>query len=231
MITVSTRSGRIFFLLSAAELDRAEHVGQTIRSFCPIHGSDHQRSLSLHPSGWGRCFNTGCPAYSATGQATVLVIEWNPEAARSLLRQGHLRRRVFPRATNAAGVPSQTHSHPTNRTASASWAATGQAPRLPHQGTPPGRRSKPSHLPPQWQQDELRSLARLYQRGELRRALRHPRAQAYLAARKIPRWVALRTGMGYLPPYNDLPPALRWDGGLLRAQSGEVAAGNEPGGA
>ncbi len=212
MITVSTRLGRIFFLLSEAELDRPQHVGQTIRSFCPIHKSDHQRSLSLHRSGWGRCFNTGCPAYSATGQATVLVVEWNPEAAGGLLQQGHLRRTVFPRATDAGQNPHQKHMPSPNRTAPASWTAAGQAPPLPHWRPSASSRAGLPNLPSEWQQDELRGLARLYSRGELRNALHHPRAQAYLAARKIPLWVALQTGMGYLPPYGDLPPELRWDG-------------------
>lgn len=55
--------------------------GSWLRAYCHLHGSDHQRSLSINPqNGWGRCFQC---------QRRVLVEAWNPEAARSLrLRSG-----------------------------------------------------------------------------------------------------------------------------------------------
>jgi len=50
-----------------------------MRAYCHIHGSDHQRSLSINRrTGWGRCFNAAC-------EAIVLVTEWNPPAAGRLL--------------------------------------------------------------------------------------------------------------------------------------------------
>ncbi len=50
-----------------------------MRAYCHIHGSDHQRSLSINRvTGWGHCFNATC-------QTVVLVAEWNPEAAAHLL--------------------------------------------------------------------------------------------------------------------------------------------------
>ncbi len=79
MITVSTRRGKEIAIISQSELRDPRVAGRRIRAFCHIHGSDHQRSLSIdRSSGWGRCFNAAC-------QARVLVAEWNPEAAQELL--------------------------------------------------------------------------------------------------------------------------------------------------
>jgi Toprim-like len=49
-----------------------------VRAYCHIHGSDHQRSLSINRrTGWGHCFNATC-------EAVVLVAEWNPRLAQRL---------------------------------------------------------------------------------------------------------------------------------------------------
>jgi DNA primase len=54
------------------------------RAYCPIHGSDHQRSLAIRRegpfAGFGNCHNLDC-------LAEVLVEDFNPEAAQRLRRQ------------------------------------------------------------------------------------------------------------------------------------------------
>jgi hypothetical protein len=55
----TTRQGKVIHLLSPHDLgDAVEHGGSggRLRAYCPIHGGDHQRSLSIDPStGWGFC--------------------------------------------------------------------------------------------------------------------------------------------------------------------------------
>ena len=187
MNTVVTRRGRKFIIISERELDRPVHTGKYVRAFCHIHASDHARSLSLHPSGWGFCFNATCPAFSATFEATVLVAEWNSEAAEHLLGGG--------------GAASQEgHSRP--HSAGVQAAALQVPPSLPIVD------------PPLWQQNELLALHRVYDSGFLQAALDHSLARAYLQARRTPLAVARLAGMGYLPPAPELPPAMRWDGKL-----------------
>ena len=85
MQTIKTRHGKNIILLSQRELRDPCGSGEYVRAYCCIHGSDHQRSLSIQrTSGWGRCF--AC-------QATVLVEEWNPTVATRLL---HSRERPVP---------------------------------------------------------------------------------------------------------------------------------------
>src|SRR2546429_428270 len=68
-------------LLSQKDLHDPQVHGEWIRAYCPIHGSDHQRSLSINPTtGFGICFCC---------QTNVLVKEFNPEAAATLFRQAH----------------------------------------------------------------------------------------------------------------------------------------------
>src|SRR5579884_3238602 len=79
MITVTTRQGKRIEIISQNELRDPMMTGARVRAYCHIHGSDHQRSLSIdRESGWGHCFNASC-------NATVLVAEWNPELAKHLL--------------------------------------------------------------------------------------------------------------------------------------------------
>jgi hypothetical protein len=80
VVTVFTQAGKRIEILSQSELCDPITVGDYVRAYCHIHGSDHQRSLSIHQeTGWGHCFNAAC-------QAVVLVAEWNPQVARHLLR-------------------------------------------------------------------------------------------------------------------------------------------------
>jgi hypothetical protein len=77
MITeVMTRTGKRFYVLSVADLNECVSSGKRLRAFCPIHGSDHQRSLSIDVgSGWGYCHCC---------HATILVEEYAPDVAETL---------------------------------------------------------------------------------------------------------------------------------------------------
>ena len=79
MVTVITRQGRRIEIIYQSELCDPLNLGEYVRAYCHIHGSDHQRSLSINKeTGWGHCFNAAC-------DATVLVAEWNPIVAGRLL--------------------------------------------------------------------------------------------------------------------------------------------------
>src|SRR5229473_3825263 len=86
MLTIKTHQGRVIEILLQMELYEPIDAGAHVRAYCHLHGSDHQRSLSIDKAtGWGHCFNATC-------EATVLVAEWNPALANRLL-ETHSRRR------------------------------------------------------------------------------------------------------------------------------------------
>jgi len=69
MLTIKTHQGKEIEILLQAELDDPIDAGEHVRAYCHLHGSDHQRSLSIDKaSGWGHCFNAAC-------EATVLVAD------------------------------------------------------------------------------------------------------------------------------------------------------------
>src|SRR6266487_7092404 len=79
MITISTPQGKQVEIVLGRELCDPVDMGEHVRAYCHLHGSDHQRSLSINKmTGWGHCFNAAC-------QATVLVAEWNRPVAQRLL--------------------------------------------------------------------------------------------------------------------------------------------------
>src|SRR5579864_4074872 len=85
MLTIHTQRGKRVEIILQSELCDPVHVGEFVRAYCHLHGSDHQRSLSIDKAtGWGHCFNATC-------EATVLVAEWNPTLANRLL-ETHSRR-------------------------------------------------------------------------------------------------------------------------------------------
>lgn len=174
MTTVTTRQGKQIEVITRHELRDPLPGGAYVRAYCHIHGSDHQRSLSINrATGWGHCFNATC-------NATVIVAEWNPNAATHLL--------------HARDAYSSYYAHP----------FVPATPRLPLALQP-----MLLHLPPQtqkWQQDEQRTLTTLDCRWQanLQRSLR---AQTYLTDRGIPLEIAQETGVGYLPP--DLLPRMQ----------------------
>jgi Toprim-like len=195
MITVRTRRGRSITIISERELDRPARSGDYIRAYCHIHGGDHTRSLSVHPhSGWGFCFNATCPVFSAIFQATVLVAEWNSEAAENLMKMNGAPPDALPVSPIGERTPGGGTGTP---------VADNQLPQ-----------SSPSSDPPSWQQHELQALYRAYDRGLLLDGLRHPRARSYLESRIVPQRVAEVTSMGYLPSWEELLPSARWDGSL-----------------
>src|SRR2546427_799871 len=80
MATVITQQGRRVEVIFQSELCDPLNMGEYVRAYCHIHGSDHQRSLSINKAtGWGHCFNATC-------DATVLVADWSPTVAQHLLR-------------------------------------------------------------------------------------------------------------------------------------------------
>src|SRR5713226_2999236 len=86
MLTITTQRGKAIEIVLQTELCDPLDVGAHVRAYCHLHGSDHQRSLSIDKAtGWGHCFNAAC-------DATVLVAEWNPALANRLL-ETHSRRR------------------------------------------------------------------------------------------------------------------------------------------
>ncbi len=79
MVTIITHQGRQIEIIFQSELCDPINMGEYVRAYCHLHGSDHQRSLSIHKlTGWGHCFNATC-------DATVLVAEWNPTVVERLL--------------------------------------------------------------------------------------------------------------------------------------------------
>src|SRR5690348_8711415 len=58
-----------------------QQQGRWLRAYCPVHESDHQRSLSINAeNGWGCCFRC---------QVRVLVQDLNPQVATRLLQRVH----------------------------------------------------------------------------------------------------------------------------------------------
>jgi len=97
MLTIKTHQGKEIEILLQTELDDPIDAGEHVRAYCHLHGSDHQRSLSIDKaSGWGHCFNAAC-------EATVLVADWNLTLARQLIR------------TNYQGLTARSSAYPTTR--------------------------------------------------------------------------------------------------------------------
>src|SRR5947209_7846641 len=169
MLTIRTQQGRLIEILLQSELCDPVNMGEFVRAFCHIHGSDHQRSLSINTSnGWGHCFNAAC-------NATVLVAEWNPGVVQRLI---HLYYRGLSPGFSAA---QQNQSPPRG-------APPVSQPLLLH----------PTSLPPQWQQEECAALLSLDEQMRAALA-RSKRAHAYLNERGIALEVAIASGVCYLP--------------------------------
>ena len=63
MITIHTHQGKAVEIVLQSELRSPVDMGERVRAYCHIHGSDHQRSLSINKAtGWGHCFNAACNA-------------------------------------------------------------------------------------------------------------------------------------------------------------------------
>jgi hypothetical protein len=193
MIAITTRQGKQVEIVLESELCSPVGMGERVRAYCHIHGSDHQRSLSINKAtGWGHCFNAVC-------DATVLVVEWNRPLAKRLLQSHYL-------GLTSAALPG--YVPPSQGSQRRLYAV--QPMLLP-----------PPRSIPQWQQDELQALRELD--GQMRCALVYTkRARMYLSERGIPLKVALATGVGYLPSALLNGPRMRKQRGLLRRWSDRI---------
>jgi hypothetical protein len=187
MITISTPQGKQVEIVLERELCQPVDTGEHVRAYCHLHGSDHQRSLSINKmTGWGHCFNAAC-------QATVLVAEWNRPVAQRLLH-------VYYQGLTSAALPSYQGPHLPSRPR----PYVVQPLLLP----------LPKAIPA-WQQEELHILKALD--GQMRWALAHSqRAQMYLRGRGIPLETARASGVGYVPSALLDRPEMRKARELLR---------------
>src|SRR5512142_342343 len=166
MITIITPQGKQVEIVLARELCDPVDMGEHVRAYCHLHGSDHQRSLSINKmSGWGHCFNAAC-------QAMVLIAEWNRPVAQHLLH-------AYYQGLTSAALPSYQAPH----LPSTHRPCVVQPLLLPLPKTIPA-----------WQQEELHILCALDE--QMRWALaRSQRAHVYLHERGIPLQTALEAGV------------------------------------
>src|SRR5713101_5247650 len=164
----TTRQGKVIHLLSPDDLVDAIESGQRLRAYCPIHGSDHQRSLSIDSStGWGFCHCC---------HATVLV-----ETSGPLIPDRGESRDERHRAN------SDTRSPP-----------SCVDPLPPSSLQPdPVRRVPPATPVPRWQQDEVTALMAIapLMRESLASS---EHAQGYLNERGVPPAIAHAARIGYV---------------------------------
>lgn len=196
---IQTKSGKIIDVLLESDLGDCKASGDRIRTYCPVHKGDHQKSLSINRStGWGSCFNASC-------KATVLIREFNPETAEQLLRK-----------YQPVAIESDPHERE-ERT---------EEPEEEFEPEPEQPRKTSAARPPRhWQQDECAAL--LKQHDLLCQALFDYRladcwqAQAYLESRSIPLEIADQERLAYLPRellgqfFPDQPALARWSERLL----------------
>ena len=199
---IQTKNGKVIDILMESDLGDYRASGDRIRTSCPIHHGDHQKSLSINRStGWGGCFNASC-------KATVLIREFNPEAAEDLLQK-----------YQSVAIKSDTHERE-DRT------EESEEPEEPEELEPEPRRKPPTARPAiHWQQDECAALLR--QNDLLCQALFDYhladcwQAQAYLETRAIPLEIADQERLAYFPReligrfFPDQPALARWSERLL----------------
>ena len=192
----TTRRGKAIHRLSPGDLLDAVTSGGRLRACCPIHGGDHQRSLSIdRASGWGFCHCC---------HATVLV-----EAISSVLAA------AARQSDGAEEQDAQSQAAVMRTSAEQRILAPSAGPHLAPQACPITRI-------PDWQREEVAALTAALPLA--RQALAASRrVQRYLAERGLPVSVALATGVGYLSRaiWQELPtPAAqhllkRWLGRIL----------------
>src|SRR6266700_4925554 len=164
----TTRQGKVIYRLSLGDLVDAVESGQQLRAYCPIHGSDHQRSLSIDSStGWGFCHCCHAIVLLETINHTI-----------SGKRESRDERR---------GVGSETRSPP-----------PCVDPLSPSSlGSDAVRHMRSAPPLPRWQRDEVAALTALapLMRASLASS---QRVQLYLNERGIPLATAQASGSGYL---------------------------------
>ena len=164
----TTRQGKVIHLLSLGDLNDVVESGQRLRAYCPIHGGDHQRSLSIDSStGWGFCHCC---------HATVLVETIDPMIADS---RGSRDERRGASGKTLAPPPCVDHFPPSS---------------LRRDPVRPGRSATTI---PRWQQEEAAALMAVvsWMREALDSSRR---AQAYLNERGIPPAIAHVARIGYV---------------------------------
>jgi len=206
---IQTAKGSLIDILLESDLGDYKASGDRIRTYCPVHKGDHQKSLSVNrTSGWGHCYNASC-------NATVLIREFNAEVAERLLQ------RYQPVAIESDA--SLLDEEP-------------EGVEEEFQPEPEQPRKKSVARPAvSWQQDECAAL--LKQSDLLCQALfdYHVadcwQAQAYLETRGIPAEIADQERLAYfagelLPRYFPDQPALaRWSERLLFPLSSPTGRG------
>jgi DNA primase len=164
----STQRGKVIQLVSFSDLVDAVQSGERLRAYCPIHGSDHQRSLSIDlGTGWGFCYSC---------HATVLV---QPNATFIDSSQGN---RCGQRHTCGGGFGDR---------------ASAEHLSVPYIRPYLLQRERSAIPLPHWQQEELsalRAVAPLIREA----LASSWRAQLYLNERALPLTIALASGIGYL---------------------------------
>jgi Toprim-like len=163
-----TRRGNVIHLLSSNDLADAVQSGQRLRAYCPIHGSDHQRSLSIDcATGWGFCHSC---------HATVLV---QPHAPVIASGQGNRHRQHSAKSGGFGDRASAAH------------------PPVPSVRPYLLGRVDTTTSFPHWQQEEVAALVAVapLMREALASTRR---AQLYLTERALPPAIVLSSGVGYL---------------------------------
>ncbi len=79
----TTRGGKVIHRLSLGDLVDAVESGDRLRAYCPIHGGDHQRSLSIdRTTGWGYCHSCHATVLVETRDPTIIDRRWNSHEKR-----------------------------------------------------------------------------------------------------------------------------------------------------
>jgi DNA primase len=173
IIIETSRGKRIHLIATENDLKNSISQGQWTRARCPIHGGDHQRSLSIHKtSGWGSCFQC---------HARVLLEDYNPQVAQELrqkygqkLPHDHTSKTQHPREEPTSGKHRSLAGRQEERQTGERWQQ---------------EEVRVLHLLHPWMQQALKSI----EIGD------GWQAQAYLTQRAIPLNIALGLGVGYLP--------------------------------
>ncbi len=163
-----TRRGKVIHLVSPGDLIGAVHCGERLRAYCPIHGSDHQRSLSIDlDTGWGFCHSCHATVLVQPGVSDITSGQGNAHGHR------HVHACVFDDEVSTELRP-HSSLHPCQ-----------------------GRKVRVAAPLPHWQREEVAALTAVagLMRDALASSRR---TQLYLTQRGIPPALAQASGVGYL---------------------------------
>ena len=182
----TTRQGKLIHRLPPGDLVDARESGDRLRAYCPIHGGDHQRSLSIEPAtSWGFCHCCHATMLLETMPPIIVGRPGNRQDRRdaavpvgpvgSVRRAGGLLSRSLSDGASAGPLPTSS-----------------LRPRASL-----AQRGRPATSLPSWQREEVAALTAvaLFMREALASS---PRAQLYLDERGLPPALALASGVGYL---------------------------------